>query len=127
MRALLIVNPHATSTTPLRRDVIVSALASEFDLEVVETRYRGHAVALAAGAVKERRDLVITLGGDGTVHEAVNGLVHGPDGQAPAAADDLPALAPVPGTGRGPDRCDRPDSGRHFRAAHPVHRARHDR
>lgn len=98
MRALLIVNPHATSTTPLRRDVIVSALASEFDLEVVETRYRGHAVALAAGAVKERRDLVITLGGDGTVHEAVNGLVRGPDSRrAPAAAGDLPALAPIPG------------------------------
>lgn len=76
----------------------MSALASEFDLEVVETRYRGHAVALAAGAVKEHRDLVITLGGDGTVHEAVNGLVRGPDGrQAPAAADDLPALAPIPG------------------------------
>ena len=98
MRALLIVNPHATSTTPLRRDVIVHALASEFDLEVVETRYRGHAVALAAGAVKEHRDLVITLGGDGTVHEAVNGLVRGPAGRPdPAAADDLPALAPIPG------------------------------
>jgi diacylglycerol kinase family enzyme len=98
VRALLIVNPHATSTTPLRRDVIVSALASEFDLEVVETRYRGHAVALAAGAAKQRRELVITLGGDGTVHEAVNGLVGGPDGRrAPAAADDLPALAPIPG------------------------------
>ena len=98
MHALLIVNPHATSTTPLRRDVIVSALASEFDLEVVETRYRGHAVALAAGAVKQRRDLVITLGGDGTVHETVNGLVRGPDGRrAPAAADELPALAPIPG------------------------------
>jgi diacylglycerol kinase family enzyme len=98
VRALLIVNPHATSTTPLRRDVIVSALASEFDLEVVETRYRGHAVALAAGAVKQRRDLVITLGGDGTVHEAVNGLMRGPDGrQAAAAADELPALAPIPG------------------------------
>ena len=98
MHALLIVNPHATSTTPLRRDVIVSALASEFDLEVVETRYRGHAAALAAGAVKQRRDLVITLGGDGTVHVAVNGLVRGPDGQqAAAAAGDLPALAPIPG------------------------------
>lgn len=74
------------------------ALASEFDLEVVETRYRGHAVSLAAGAVTERRDLVITLGGDGTVHEAVNGLVRGPDGrQAAAGAGELPALAPIPG------------------------------
>ena len=28
VRAMLIVNPHATSTTPLRRDVIARALAS---------------------------------------------------------------------------------------------------
>jgi diacylglycerol kinase family enzyme len=101
VRALLIVNPHATATTPGRRDVIVSALASEFDLEVVETRYRGHAAALAAGAAEGRRDLVITLGGDGTVHEAVNGLLPGPDGpdggQAGAAAGERPALAPLPG------------------------------
>jgi diacylglycerol kinase family enzyme len=98
VRALLIVNPHATSTTPLRRDVIVRALASEIDLEVVETRYRGHAVTLAAGAVNQGHDLVITLGGDGTVHEAVNGLVRPPQGrQAPAAAGELPTLAPIPG------------------------------
>jgi diacylglycerol kinase family enzyme len=75
--------------------VIVSALASEIDLEAVETRYRGHAVALAAGAVTEGLDLVLTLGGDGTVNEAVNGLLGAPG--ARREADDLPALAPIPG------------------------------
>ncbi len=95
MRALLIVNPRATSTTPLRQDVIVRALASEIDLEVVETRYRGHADALAAGAACDGRDLVITLGGDGTVNEAVNGLVRPANGKR--AADELPALAAIPG------------------------------
>ena len=44
---MLIVNPHATSTTPLRRDVIARALASELDLTVVQTRYRGHAAQFA--------------------------------------------------------------------------------
>ena len=72
---MLIVNPQATSTTQLRRDVIVRALASEIDLEVVQTRYRGDAAALAAGAVNRRLDLVLTLGGDGTVNETVNGLL----------------------------------------------------
>ena len=97
MRALLIVNPRATSTTSLRRDVIVRALASEIDLEVVETRYRGHADALAAGAVSSGHDLVITLGGDGTVNEAVNGLVRPPAGKQAAEAGELPVLAPIPG------------------------------
>jgi len=75
VRALLIVNPHATSTTQLRRDVIVRALSSAVELEVVQTRYRGHAVALAAAAVRDGFGLVLTFGGDGTVNEAVNGIL----------------------------------------------------
>ncbi|HEX4061998.1 MAG TPA: diacylglycerol kinase family protein [Streptosporangiaceae bacterium] len=94
MHALLIVNPQATSTTQLRRDVIVSALASEIDLEVVQTRYRGDAAALAAGAADRRLDLVLTLGGDGTVNEAVNGLLQTDGARRP---EELPALAPIPG------------------------------
>lgn len=100
MPALLIVNPHATSTTRLRRDVIARALASAVELEVVETRYRGHAIKMAADAAAAGYDLVITLGGDGTVNEALNGLLgptpadQVPAGQAPAAT---PALAPLPG------------------------------
>ena len=91
VRALLIVNPHATTTTKVRRDVIVHALASELDLEVVQTRYRGHASSVAAAAARDGYDLVLTLGGDGTVNEAVNGLLeaHPPPG--------APLLAALPG------------------------------
>jgi diacylglycerol kinase family enzyme len=97
VRALLIVNSRATSTTTLRRDVIARALASEIDTEVVETRYRGHAGALAAGAAAAGRDLVITLGGDGTVNEAVNGLLRSAGGGADDGAGERPALAAIPG------------------------------
>ena len=91
MPALLIVNPHATATTHLRRDVITHALASQMDLEVVETRYRGHAGTLARKAASDGFQLILTLGGDGTVNEAVNGLLRG----RPPGAD--PAFAAVPG------------------------------
>jgi diacylglycerol kinase family enzyme len=98
VRALLIVNPHATSTTSGRRDLIVRALKSAVDLEVVQTRYRGDATKLAATAAAEKFGLVITLGGDGTVNETVNGLLGGTSGAAaPVDADDLPALAALPG------------------------------
>ena len=100
MRALLIVNPHATSTTQLRRAVIVRALSSAVELEVVETRYRGHATSLAAGAIGGGFGLVLTLGGDGTVNEAVNGILGAPPAgcTSPAgAAASLPALAALPG------------------------------
>ena len=98
VRALLIVNPRATSTTQLRREVITHALASQMDLEVVETRYRGHAASLAATAMAGGHELILTLGGDGTVNETVNGLLRGPDGPAGRDRDGLlPALAPLPG------------------------------
>jgi diacylglycerol kinase family enzyme len=96
VRALLIVNPHATSTTQLRRDVIVRALSSAVELETAETRYRGHATRLASAARSEGFGLVLTLGGDGTVNEAVNGIL-GPPSAGRAAAASLPALAPLPG------------------------------
>jgi diacylglycerol kinase family enzyme len=75
VRALLIVNPYATSTTPVRREVITHALASELDLDVVQTRYRGHALHVAERAASEGFGLVLTLGGDGTVNEVVNGML----------------------------------------------------
>ena len=91
MQALLVVNPKATATTARTRDVLAHALASEIRLEVVETKARNHATELAKRAVEDGLDLVVALGGDGTVNEVVNGLLS--TGPRPG----LPALAVVPG------------------------------
>ena len=91
MRALVVVNPAATTTSAKMRDVLVGALASELKLDVVETGHRGHARELGARAASDGVDVVVAVGGDGTVNEVVNGLLT--DG--PAAG--LPALAVVPG------------------------------
>jgi diacylglycerol kinase family enzyme len=91
MRALLMVNPKATTTTAGVVDVLARALASETKLEVVHTEARDHATSLARQAVLDGLDVVVALGGDGTVNEVVNGLLT--DG--PQAG--LPALAVVPG------------------------------
>ncbi|MET9439300.1 diacylglycerol kinase family protein [Streptomyces sp. NPDC006610] len=93
MRALLVVNPAATTTSARTRDVLIHALASEMKLEAVTTEYRGHARDLGRQAAEsDEIDLVVALGGDGTVNEVVNGLLHaGPD------PDRLPGLAVVPG------------------------------
>ncbi|MFL6164491.1 MAG: diacylglycerol/lipid kinase family protein [Jatrophihabitantaceae bacterium] len=91
MRVLVVANPRATSTTARQRDLLVHALASDAKLEVEETANRGHAAALACRAMRDRVDVVVALGGDGTVNEVVNGLLT--DGVHP----DLPALGVVPG------------------------------
>ncbi|UWZ37687.1 diacylglycerol kinase family lipid kinase [Dactylosporangium roseum] len=97
MRALLVVNPNATTTTERGRDILVRALRSQVDLDVAYTQRRGHAADLAREAAREGLDLVVTLGGDGTVNEAVNGLMTFDSGPAPDRAQERPALAVVPG------------------------------
>jgi diacylglycerol kinase family enzyme len=99
VRALLIVNPYATSTTAVRREVITHALASQLDLDVVQTRYRGHASHVAEGAAREGLGLVLTLGGDGTVNEVVNGMLRAcpPAGAPGASGAPAPLLAALPG------------------------------
>jgi diacylglycerol kinase family enzyme len=100
MRALLVVNPRATTTSERSRDVLVRALRSAVDLTVAYTERRGHATRLAREAAESGVDLVVTLGGDGTVNEAVNGLLTASTalGELPGPlANRLPALAVVPG------------------------------
>ncbi|HUR50619.1 MAG TPA: diacylglycerol kinase family protein [Mycobacteriales bacterium] len=90
MRALLVVNPKASTTSARARDVLAHALASELKLDVAETNHRNHATELAAQATRDGLDLVVALGGDGTVNEVVNGLLH------EGVQAGVPALAVVP-------------------------------
>lgn len=48
------------------------------------TQHPGHAVELASAARREGREMVVAAGGDGTIHEVVNGLLaDGPGADAP--------------------------------------------
>ena len=92
MRAVLIVNPNATSTTPAGRDLLAHALESRTTLSVAHTDHRGHAIEIAAEAARGGVDVVIVHGGDGTVNEVVNGIVGELGPGAPG-----PAVGVVPG------------------------------
>lgn len=94
MRGLLVVNPKATATTDRTRDVLIHALADQFDLEAVRTDHRGHAMELGARAVTEELDVVVTLGGDGTVNETINGMMSVRGDRGP---EQLPRFGAVPG------------------------------
>lgn len=96
MRALLVVNPNATSTTAAARDVIAQALGNQLDLQVVHSDHRGHAAELARAAASDGVALIVVHGGDGTVNEVVNGLLgRAVPGVVPAPG--TPAIAVVPG------------------------------
>jgi diacylglycerol kinase family enzyme len=74
-RMLLIVNPYASTVSERLRQLVLGALASRFEVDAVDTQARGHAIELCQDAVHVGYDVVVALGGDGTVNEAANGLL----------------------------------------------------
>lgn len=90
MRVLVVVNPRASAMSERQRDVLAHALGSASELQIEETANRGHAAALACRAMRDGVDVVVALGGDGTVNEVANGLLT--DG----VHDGVPALGVVP-------------------------------
>lgn len=100
MRAMLLVNPKATTTNHRTRDVLIRALGAAVDLTVEETGYRGHAATLASTACAKGYDAVAVLGGDGTINETVNGLlnaVNGDTAQHEDPSEGRPKLIVIPG------------------------------
>ena len=86
MRLCLIVNPAASSVTRRAQVVIRKALSADHDLQVAETSRSGQAIRLAHGAARDGADVIVALGGDGTINEVANGVL----------GEDC-AIAPLPG------------------------------
>jgi diacylglycerol kinase family enzyme len=74
MKLMFIVNTSASGVTARTRVVIQKALSADHDVRLRETNRRGHAARLAQGAAADGLDVVVVLGGDGTLNEAANGL-----------------------------------------------------
>jgi diacylglycerol kinase family enzyme len=74
VRLLLIANESASSVTARSRVIVTNALGTDHDLEVATTNRRGHATRLAEDAARDGIDVVVVLGGDGTLNEAATGL-----------------------------------------------------
>jgi diacylglycerol kinase (ATP) len=103
-RPLVIANPSAGSGRT-GRDLahVVGALRDALgELDVVTTSGARQAMDLAAAAADERRPLVISLGGDGTLHEVVNGLMQTRARRDARGAATTPSLAVI-ATGTGGD------------------------
>jgi diacylglycerol kinase family enzyme len=86
VKVLLLVNPYASGVDWKSRMQANSALLTGHDLTTVETTKRHDATNLAAQAAEDGVDVVVVLGGDGTLNEVANGL-----------AGTSTALAALPG------------------------------
>ncbi len=76
MKTQLIVNPMSARGKMQKRWPQIQAVlqAEHFPYEVAFTERRGHAIALARAAVEAGFELVVAVGGDGTLNEVVNGM-----------------------------------------------------
>ena len=89
MRVKIIVNPTSDQGRTIRHTDLIRGYASPYDMpDIVTTNYRGHGWELARQAINEGYDTVVAAGGDGTIHEVVNGIMI--DGQAQAKLGVLP-------------------------------------
>lgn len=73
----IIVNPGAGRGAVDRGWPAARAVLEEAGVayEAVETERRGHATELALAAIEDGIRFIVAVGGDGTVHEVVNGLM----------------------------------------------------
>lgn len=78
MRVKVIINARSGKGRMREQTELINSLGRRYaELDFYPTLRRGHATALAAAAAAEGYDRVVAAGGDGTVHEVINGLVDG--------------------------------------------------
>jgi YegS/Rv2252/BmrU family lipid kinase len=87
MTTLLLLNPAAGRGRAARlADEVRAAAESEWGhVTLLETRHQGDAIEQVRDAARKGCERVLVLGGDGTMHEAANGLL----------SSDLPQLPPI--------------------------------
>lgn len=77
-KAVFVINLNSgTSSKAAIPGLIENTIDKEkFDYEIVVTQYAGHASEIASRAKDEGKDIVVAVGGDGTVNEVARAIVY---------------------------------------------------
>lgn len=77
-KILFIVNPKSGVQSKRNLPSMVEKYIDhdKYDLHVEKTAYAGHASEIASSAVNDGFDVVVAVGGDGTINEVARSLVH---------------------------------------------------
>src|SRR5258708_11514024 len=75
-QAMLVLNPRAGQNLAKITDVLAVFAAAGWKTEIAVKEYGGQTMDLGAKAGEKGYDLVIAYGGDGTLNQVVNGVMH---------------------------------------------------
>ncbi len=91
-KTLAIINPTSGNGTGRKLAPAIQAGLKDAGIafEWAETQKRNHATEIAAKAKRDGFELLIAVGGDGLVHEVVNGMLRASNGAATGALAVLP-------------------------------------
>lgn len=90
MKVAIILN-GLSGRKKLLYSTLLPVIREQGEADVFETRSRTDAFDFAVRAVSEKYNLIIAAGGDGTIHQVVNGMLH-----QNLPADQLPVLSVLP-------------------------------
>lgn len=77
-KILFIVNPNSgrKKHDQLARSIDQVMDPHRFHVDVVYTKYAGHAIELSREAVQQGLDVIVAVGGDGTINEVAGQMIH---------------------------------------------------
>src|SRR6478672_13590354 len=90
-KAVVIYNPNSTGDSEKNAKQFADDLkneSSEISIEIVATKYAGHAEEIAAEYADEKNTIIISSSGDGGYNEVINGSL---SGKAECAVAVLPS------------------------------------
>lgn len=75
---IFILNPHSGTDNKKEMPALIDSTIDKkrFCHKVIFTEYPGHAADIARQCVKENIDIVVAVGGDGTINEVARSIVH---------------------------------------------------
>jgi len=77
-RILFIINPNSAKRNRARIAVAIKNIINHtvYDVSVIYTESAGHAITLSKNAVDDKVDIIVAVGGDGTVNEVASQMIN---------------------------------------------------
>jgi YegS/Rv2252/BmrU family lipid kinase len=89
LKILIILNGISRKKNFFYREIL-PPLQENFEITVAETAYANHATLLASEALSRGFDCVLSAGGDGTLHQVINGVLSSKN------SETLPSIGVIP-------------------------------